>query len=202
MAERSAAQWFQSGPNIAPSSGMPCTQSGARGSPARNAPSISSRSWATSLPLAGAARASGRTITRAVSVTMIPAAALRPRRRCARSHSQTGQVVNTRMPAQSIAEKKGQSTRTQPTAIPPMRSPISRRSAALSRGPGTAPVARGASSSSAGTERTGSGSTRLKQHSLSGSASPVRWLSSAVKSRGDTPQPSPFPFGCDTLSRL
>ena len=38
---------------------------------------------------------------------------------CWRSHSQTGQVVNTRMPAHSSAEKNGYSTSTQPTAIPP-----------------------------------------------------------------------------------
>ena len=55
----------------------------------------------------GAARASGSTSTTAVSATIRTAAPTCPNRRLSRSHSDTGQVVNTRIAAQSSAERNG-----------------------------------------------------------------------------------------------
>ena len=103
----SAAQRFQRLPSVGPISGISNTQSGDPGSPARNASSMTPRRWFTSLAPPGAASASGSTRTTAVSATITPAAAPRRSLTWVCSHSQTGQVVNTRMAAQSSAEKNG-----------------------------------------------------------------------------------------------
>ncbi len=107
MTLMSAAQRFHSAPSVGPMSGMSNSQAGAPGRPARNASSMTVRRWFTSVAPPGAARARGSTSTTAVSATIRPAAA--PWRRCrrVRSHSQTGQVVNTRIAAHSRAEKNG-----------------------------------------------------------------------------------------------
>ena len=89
------------------------------------------RRWFTSLAPPGAASASGSTSTTAVSATITPAAAPRPSRTCWRSHSHTGQVVNTRIAAHSSDEKNGYSTSTQPTPIPPSSNANSTRSAVM-----------------------------------------------------------------------
>ena len=69
------------------------SQSGALGRPPLSAVSIEPRNWFTSSAPAGAANASGSTISTAVSSTMIPAAQPRLACRCVRTQANTGQVV-------------------------------------------------------------------------------------------------------------
>ena len=73
--------------------GMPPSHPGAPGRPLLSAASMELRSWFTSSAPAGAASASGSTISTAVSSTMIPAAHPRLARRWVRTQVNTGQVV-------------------------------------------------------------------------------------------------------------
>ena len=67
-----------------------------------------------------------------VSSTMTRAAPVRPIWARSRIHSNTGQVVNTRIPPQSKAESEGmQDTNPQPMAMPASSNPISSRSAIM-----------------------------------------------------------------------
>ncbi len=126
----SATQLFQISAKLGPTKGIAATQPGAVGRPARTAASVSLRIRLTSSAL-GVAITSGSTTITAVSVTISPAAGVRRRCRCARSHSNTGQVVNARIAAQSSDDMNGYSTMTQPMPMPPSSRAINTRSAVI-----------------------------------------------------------------------
>ena len=114
----SAAQRFHRSPSVWPTSGTSNTQSGEPGRPRAqrvldHAAQLVRRRRRRRAPRAPSAAPERR---RSAPPSRRPR---RPRRRWTwtRSHSYTGQVVNTRIAAHSSAEKNGYSTRTQPIAI-------------------------------------------------------------------------------------
>ena len=128
MMDKSPAQAFQVSVSPWPIRGSPYRKCGAGGTAVSHASSVL-RSTLTSSAPPGTAIANGSTMVKAVSATINAAAAARGRRMRPVSHAKAGQVANTRMAAQSKAEKNGYSTKPQPSAMPPMSMPIKIRSA-------------------------------------------------------------------------
>ena len=124
--ETSTAQRFQTSDSVPPSTGSARTQSGAGGNPADSDANTAARSCAALASPAGAASTMGTTITTAASATIASPAPTPPSTR--RSAANTGQVVNTRMPAHSRADRNGSSTSAQPAPSAPSSSQSRARS--------------------------------------------------------------------------